>query len=382
MKLPAGLAGALRWCAGAIALAAFASPAGAQSANDGYAPSADAPINAITVQPDGKALVGGQFTSINGQPCSRLCRLLADGSVDPTFANPNADGLVSAITVLADGRFLVGGAFTLIGGQVRNHVARLNADGTLDASFADAGANDGVSAFAVQPDGKIVVGGAFTQIGGQTRKYIARLNADGSLDAGFADANANFWILTLGVQADGRILVGGGFGQIGGQARAGLARLKTDGGLDAGFANIATTGGAIYALAAQGDGKLLIGGNFAKIQGQTRNALARLSVPDAALQSLDAQGNAATWYRSGTSPELALPPILYVSANCIDYSAVGGMTRVTGGWQSSDVPLPVGWSCLRAEGRTSSGQGNGSQGLVESVRRVWRDDRIFASEFE
>jgi hypothetical protein len=114
----------------------------------------------------------------------------------------------------------------------------------------------------------------------------------------------------------------------------------------------------------------------------THTLLARLSFPDAAVQSLTLSGNSVTWRRSGASPELSLPPVLYASANCFNYSAIGSMTRVAGGWRRDGVSAPVGWSCLRAEGRTSSGHSNGSQGLVESVRRVWRDDGIFVDGFE
>lgn len=186
----------------------------------------------------------------------------------------------------------------------------------------------------------------------------------------------------LAVQADGKILVGGGFSQIGGQTRRGLVRLTADGSLDTGFGDIAATGGAVYALATQSDGKLLIGGNFTQVGGQARKSLARFSVPEAALQTLAARVDTVTWSRTGVAPELALPPILSASADCTTYTAIGPMARVADGWQHDGVTLPFGWSCLRAQGRTSSGQSNGSQGLVESVRRVWRDDRIFANGFE
>ena len=58
------------------------------------------------------------------------------------------------------------------------------------------------------------------------------------------------------------------------------------------------------------------------------------------------------------------------------------MTRVAGGWQNNDASTPVGWSCLRVQGRASGGQDNGSQGVIESVRRVWRNERLFANGFE
>ena len=54
------------------------------------------------MQPDGKALVGGAFTEINGQPCAYLCRLLADGTTDPAFSPANANNVVEAIALQND----------------------------------------------------------------------------------------------------------------------------------------------------------------------------------------------------------------------------------------------------------------------------------------
>ncbi|MBK7392594.1 MAG: delta-60 repeat domain-containing protein [Chloracidobacterium sp.] len=59
-----------------------------------------------------------------------------------------------------DGKILIGGIFTSILGTARNNIARLNTDGTLDTAF-NPNANGGVFAIALQPDGKIVVGGEF-----------------------------------------------------------------------------------------------------------------------------------------------------------------------------------------------------------------------------
>jgi uncharacterized delta-60 repeat protein len=346
----------------------------------------DAGVNdevfALAVQADDRILIGGDFSQIGASARNHVARLNADGSLDGSFGDVGANGRVFALAIQADGKVLVGGVFTTIGGQPRNYFARLNADGSLDNDFVDAEVDGGVLALAVQADGKILIGGGFTHVAGVSRHYIARLNTDGSLDETFADANADFWVLTLAAQADGRIQVGGGFSQIGGQTRAGLARLNADGSLDEDFADVAVTGGAVYALAVQSDGREMIGGNFSTVQGQPRKALVRLSLPDAALQSLDLQDTTVIWNRSGTGPELASPPILFAAADCANYTVIGAMTRVAGGWQRGGVSTPYGWSCLRVQGRTSSGQSNGSQGLVESVRRVWRDDRLFANGFE
>ncbi|WP_198973132.1 delta-60 repeat domain-containing protein, partial [Xylophilus sp. ASV27] len=82
-------------------------------------------------------------------------------------------------------------------------------------------------------------------------------------------------MLSLAVQPDGKVLVGGGFTQLGGQTRTYLARLNADGSLDTGFNPDANN--AVYSLAVQPDGKVLVGGAFTQLGGQTRNRLARLN---------------------------------------------------------------------------------------------------------
>src|SRR4029077_1894189 len=103
--------------------------------------------------------------------------------------DPNANDLVEVVVVQPDGKILIGGDFTTLspngGGAVtRNHIARLNADGTLDTAF-NPNANDSVLSIAVQADGKILAGGYFTSIGGQTRNYVARLDATTGLADSF-----------------------------------------------------------------------------------------------------------------------------------------------------------------------------------------------------
>ena len=102
-----------------------------QSALDGFDPNANATIHVVVVQPDGKILIGGEFTTLSpngGAPVTRnrIARLNPDGTLDFTF-NPNSDGAVLSIVVQADGKILAGGGFLNIGGQMRNHIARLDA---------------------------------------------------------------------------------------------------------------------------------------------------------------------------------------------------------------------------------------------------------------
>ena len=85
----------------------------------------------------------------------------------------------------------------------------------------------------VQSDGKILVGGQFTSIGGQARKSIARIDAvTGLADSSIQIANDGFNAdQTIVSQPDGKLLVGGDFHSIGGQSRSNIARLDPTTGL-------------------------------------------------------------------------------------------------------------------------------------------------------
>src|SRR5438876_8579062 len=134
----------------------------------------------------GLALAGGAAT-VRGQSA-------LDGF------DPNANGAVYVVVVQPDGKILIGGDFTTVLGVARNYIARLNPNGTLDAFNPNA--NGTVNSIAVQADGKILAGGGFTSIGGQTRNRIARLDTITGL-AGSFDPNANNFVLSIAVQADG-----------------------------------------------------------------------------------------------------------------------------------------------------------------------------------
>ncbi|MFZ3374823.1 MAG: delta-60 repeat domain-containing protein, partial [Chthoniobacterales bacterium] len=142
----------------------------------------------------GLALVGGA-AAVRGQSA-------LDGF------DPNANGVVRVVVVQPDGKILIGGDFTTLspnGGVTvtRNGIARLNPDGALDTAF-NPNANNVVFSIAVQTDGKILAGGLFhgaNSIGGQTRNYIARLDATTGLADSF-DPNANGAVYSIAVQAD------------------------------------------------------------------------------------------------------------------------------------------------------------------------------------
>ncbi|PTT16166.1 hypothetical protein DBR12_21035, partial [Acidovorax sp. HMWF029] len=280
---------------------------------------------------------------------------------------------VYSLALQPDGKVLVGGLFTTLGGQARSNIARFNADGTLDAGF-NPNANNTVYSVTVQPDGKVLMGGAFTTVGGQARNRIARLNADGTLDTG-VNPDVNNFVYSLAAQPDAKVLMGGTFTTVGGQARNRIARLNADGTLDAAFNPDANN--FVLSVAAQPDGKVLVGGSFTSVGGQTRNRIARLSVPEAALQSLEAtaSGDGLRWMRSGAGTEVSL--VRFAISNVEDapefgWTDLGAVTRVAGGWALDGLTFPRGaplW--VRAQGIATGGYQNGSSFPVRSVRALY-----------
>jgi uncharacterized delta-60 repeat protein len=266
-----------------------------QSALDGFDPNANGEIRVVVVQPDGKILLGGDFTTLapnGGAPVARnrVARLNPDGTLDGAF-DPNANHSVASIAVQADGRILVGGYFTSIGGQSRNCLARLDPTTGLADSFdpsASGSSSNAVFAIGVQADGKILAGGFFTNIGGQARNYVARLDATTGLADSF-DPNANGGVYSFAIQADGRIVVGGDFTNIGGQARSRVARLDAATGLADSFDPQGS--GFVWSMAVQADGKILVGGTFSSIGGQPRNRIARLDATTGLADSFNPNAN-------------------------------------------------------------------------------------------
>lgn len=273
------------------------------SAADGFDPNVNGNVYTLAVQPDGKTIIGGEFSLLqpNGQLTvigrNNLARLNADGSIDASF-DANTDGPVRTVVLQPDGKILIGGEFgsvqpTVGVSHVRSRIARLNADGSVDATFnpnISGSLQPAVYAIVLQADGRIVVGGQFTTVQPAAapvlRRNLARFNADGSVDTAF-DPRPNGMVLSLASSA-GKIIVGGGFtnfqalGQTAATTRNRIARLNADGSVDAAFDPNADN--AVSAITVQRDGKVLIAGSFLKLQpngaaaATNRSRLARLNV--------------------------------------------------------------------------------------------------------
>lgn len=260
-----------------------------------FSPAFNNLVTSITVQPDGRVLVGGGFTTVqstgatSATSVSRLVRLTTGGAIDTTFT-ASLNNRVNVLALEADGSVLVGGDFTAVTGSTdasavaHNFLVRLKSTGQRDADFVPR-PSAAVSEIRVQRDGKILLGGEFTSFysantgAGRTANYLARLNRDGSVDTDFAPA-ANALVSTIALQNDGRIVVGGLFsrftptGASSSVLRSHAARLQASGDLDGAFSS--DEDGAVLTAVVDSSGRLIVGGQFSSYVGLTRGSLARI----------------------------------------------------------------------------------------------------------
>ena len=347
-----------------------------------FNPFAGTLVAAMAVQPDGKILVGGDLSSFGTGPSlvfrENIARLNPDGTVDMSF-DPGADDLVYSVSLQSDGRILVGGAFTGLGGGFgtvsRSYIGRLEADGTVDLSF-NPGANDEVNLVQQHPDGRIFVAGPFTGLGGGTgntpRARIGMINLDGSIDSFDAgvDAEARSAVIT----AAGDIILGGSFSTVTGASGGGsfsrqrIARLSSSGAVDPNF-NPGAAGSWAY-VAAQHDGRVLVGGFITGLGGGTgvtpRAGIGRLSAVSAATDRITVSGGGTviTWTRAGAGPHVSTASFSY-SVDGMNYVELGRATRVGANWQLTGVTLPVDPNLrIRARGAASGAYVNNSTSAV------------------
>lgn len=247
-------------------------------------------VKKVAIQADGKTIIAGEFVTFNGVDRGRIARLNVDGSLDVDFASgPGADQVVYTLAIQPDGKVVIGGAFTTYHGMNRSTIARLNEDGSLDVTFDPGsgvmwdGASGLVNSIVIQPDGKILIGGAFTNINGVAQSGIARLNSDGSLDPSFnVGLGVDGQVASVAHQPDGRIILVGEFVSYNGVNCNGIVRLEQDGAVDPSFDAGSGPDGTLSSVVLQLDGKIIIGGEFMTFDGTDMTRVARLD-PDGTL---------------------------------------------------------------------------------------------------
>ncbi len=220
----------------------------------------------ILVQPDGKIIVAGNDFRIGGT-LYQIIRLNTDGSLDASFNLLPNNGAIRGLTLQPDGKILIGSdLFFFTTGNQRRVIARLNSDGTPDASFAvgPEGTYSGqAEAIVVQPDGKIIAGGLFfITVGTTTYRTVVRLNSNGTPDTTFNVAGDSLdTVHALILRTDGKgFIAGDSSGNTG--SRNSLTRVNPDGSRDTSFNSAVLIGGQVYDILLEPSGKIIAVGGF------------------------------------------------------------------------------------------------------------------------
>lgn len=234
----------------------------------------------LVLQPDNKIVVAS-FALVNNLPHFALARLNANGTLDktfgnngivitPSFANQSTD-LANRISIQSDGKLLVGGN-TTTNNLPTFAVARYNTNGTLDKTFGNNGQvvvpfdNAFLEALGIDNKGNIILLGT-----SQFQILTVKVLPNGTLDKTFGQ---NGFVLTsqgsiptsLIVQQNNKIVVSG-FTDIG-VPNFIVIRYNENGTLDKTFGNNGTTttsfgvgtASQAFDLAIECDGKIVLAG--------------------------------------------------------------------------------------------------------------------------
>lgn len=208
------------------------------------------------------------------------------GEIDPSFSiTSQPNGRINDIYPLPDGRIVVGGEFTKCGEIDQAYLAIFLPDGSLDKSFSPV-LNGKVNAIAFSelpnpeffPNDGLFIGGAFTEVNGAPQGGFAILNPDGSnfefgLSPGF-DGEVNA-IIAPSIYQESYLLIGGAFSSFNGAPAQNLVAMYPDfsfGGQGARITNNEVDG-PVYTIEDHDPSGLyrtgfFIGGEFTTIQGQ------------------------------------------------------------------------------------------------------------------
>lgn len=254
-------------------------------------------VYSFAVQNDGKILIGGKFTTFNGESAQRIVRLNSDGSKDTSFQTNSGftggggDTAIVDMKIQSTGKIIVVGNFSAFSGVSVGYIARLNTNGTLDESFNNGGSgfNTQTNSITMLANDKMYIGGEFYSYNGNGCLSPIRLNSDGSYDSvynynqtsvwgnlawGFSNiARAGFYELS-----DGSVLFTNYDDNTYGGYTA-LEKTNSSGSQDSSFrTNIGTNFGLVetgsdrinaYSIKVDSNNKILLGGDFLEWTGNT-----------------------------------------------------------------------------------------------------------------
>ena len=236
-------------------------------------------INCVIPDGAGGWFIGGQFTSVGGEPRNNIARIASDQSLYPW--NPDANDEVYSLALTGAGTIYVGGRFTTIGGQARFRLAEIDLN-TGFATSLNIQMSSNVRALAATGN-TMYVGGDYTNAGGTARSRLCAIDIPSrTLTAWNPGANGSVLTLEIATRLGPTttILVGGSFSTLGGQVRFNLGEVFTNGAMSSWNPS---PNGTVRDIHEHGTDYIV--GDFTTIGGQPRNRAA----------AVDANGFVRPW---------------------------------------------------------------------------------------
>ncbi|NWL00893.1 calcium-binding protein [Flavobacterium collinsii] len=236
-------------------------------------------VQVIKTNGNGDVMIGGSFTGLyNNKTVNRLVFLNADGTLKSDFDIGSGPASASVLSLEFDeeGSWYIGGSFSVFDGLNQGRLAKVDNQGEHDTSYLSSGIGFDNSVFSILPlpDGKSIVGGNFKKFNGEIASRITCLLENGSNDESFNDKGlgANNLIKTTVLQADGRIILAGNFTKYNDKTINRIVRINENGQIDESFNIGGGCNGQVYSLAIQTNQKIIVAGNFTKYNGLEVNS--------------------------------------------------------------------------------------------------------------
>lgn len=238
---------------------------------------ASSSIYGTAVQPDGKILITGYFSTVLGFERKYVARLNADRTLDTGFDTGNLlTSLADDFAIAPDGKiYVVSNSFSSVLGLNEYGILRLNPDGTHDPGFTPPKGRYKIRCVEIDALGNVLLGLNTETFGNQSTGALVRLKPDGSIDDSlqiFVDSSVE----AIGFHPDRRIVAAGSIHDVNDTVRRDIMRCDPLGVIDTTVGNTSTIS-SINALEALPDGSIVIAGSFTSVYGETRSRIAKLN---------------------------------------------------------------------------------------------------------
>lgn len=241
-------------------------------------------------------LIGGEFSSFNGQARGNFARLSSSGSLN-TSTTPSANGAITSIVPEPGSypdEFIVSGNFTTFGSRTGlTGVAKVGFYGYADSYFRPQVSGGSVNATAYTADsytsGSLTfIAGDFKKVGNLSLPNFAAINSYGEPDPYVAIfPNGPVHALSVSPSFD-QALIAGAFTEVNGIPMKGIARITkrsfyqsgygtiTRWELDQDFGGSEGPNAAVHSVIGDSQGRYLVGGDFTEVGMTSRNGVTRL----------------------------------------------------------------------------------------------------------